>query len=91
LSDARAIDSVAQIDKGWYRGQCRYSSLAPSWDEFMRLLELIRSGIIQPIGWRSATARVPATFSFISAMTRANASLMIGWLNLIWRTHSSTS
>lgn len=24
-------------DEGWYRGQCRYSSLAPSWGEFYEL------------------------------------------------------
>lgn len=40
-------------DEGWYRGQCRYSSIAPRWGEFYELVgdDPFKD---QPADWRAA-------------------------------------
>jgi len=40
----------ATNDEGWYRGQCRYSSIAPKWGEFYEIVgdDPLRSA---PLGW----------------------------------------
>src|SRR5579864_3383402 len=41
-------------DEGWYRGQCRYSKIAPAWGEFYELLgqDELRD---QPSDWQKPT------------------------------------
>lgn len=39
-------------DEGWYRGQCRFSNVAPSWGEFYEVIGETRDH--QVGGWRTA-------------------------------------
>jgi len=45
-------------DEGWYRGQCRYSAIAPAWGEFYEIVG--PDGLAHaPIDWK-ATNRINA-------------------------------
>jgi hypothetical protein len=52
-------------DEGWYRGQCRYSRVAPDWGEFY---EVVGDDpfLEQPVDWRSVspTSDPPRHFLF---------------------------
>lgn len=37
-------------DEGWFRGQCRYSRIAPQWGEFYELIG--EDTLMPPIDWR---------------------------------------
>lgn len=39
-------------DEGWYRGQCRFSSLAPRWGEFYEVTGDLKLGQVRD-GWHS--------------------------------------
>lgn len=45
----------ATNDEGWYRGQCRYSGIAPKWGEFYEIVgdDPLRSA---PLGWLRTAA-----------------------------------
>lgn len=51
-------------DEGWYRGQCRYSGIAPQWGEFY---ELVGSDDVsdQPTDWQNLDAGTPGDRHFL--------------------------
>ena len=74
----------ATNDEGWYRGQCRYSALAPSWGEFYEI-----SGsdphLMDPTDWKvGAELRFrPATSCSIFATRRLSVSPRTGFSSLL--------
>lgn len=44
----------ATNDEGWYRGQCRYSNVAPEWGEFYEI-EGPDPHMMDPIDWMTAS------------------------------------
>jgi hypothetical protein len=43
-------------DEGWYRGQCRYSKLAPGWGEFYRISDEDPALANRPADWHLVDA-----------------------------------
>jgi hypothetical protein len=51
-------------DEGWYRGQCRYSELAPSWGEFYEILGADPVAE-EPLDWKVLDTSQRATRHFL--------------------------
>jgi hypothetical protein len=50
FSDCQVWRLGSPNDEGWYRGQCRYSGLAPEWGEFYELTE--ENALSRPTDWQ---------------------------------------
>jgi hypothetical protein len=54
----------ATNDEGWFRGQCRYSKLAPSWGEFYEIVGP-DPHLMNPIDWKLAGGASPWSRHFL--------------------------
>lgn len=54
----------ATNDEGWYRGQCRYSKIAPAWGEFYELLGDDERRV-NPSDWHNLGPMTPETRHFL--------------------------
>jgi hypothetical protein len=54
----------ATNDEGWYRGQCRYSSAAPTWGEFYELNGM-DARLNEPKDWKAAKRESGASRHFL--------------------------
>ena len=52
-------------DEGWYRGQCRYSRLAPAWGEFYRISDEDPALADLPEDWHPAGVGAPDQVHFL--------------------------
>jgi hypothetical protein len=51
-------------DEGWYRGQCRFSKLAPQWGEFYKVSGDLRI-TAAPEDWHQIAAEPPESIHFL--------------------------
>lgn len=54
----------ATNDEGWYRGECRYSKLAPAWGEFYEIAGPDPHRM-EPIDWRVVSGVSPSSRHFL--------------------------
>lgn len=54
----------ATNNEGWYRGQCRYSKLAPAWGEFYEIAGP-DPHLMAPMGWKNASGASTSSRHFL--------------------------
>jgi hypothetical protein len=54
----------ATNDEGWYRGQCRYSELAPQWGEFYEIVGPDQH-LMDPEDWRTVSVASTSSRHFL--------------------------
>lgn len=69
-------------DEGWFRGQCRYSTIAPAWGEFYEIVGNDRSRDL-PNDWNETGAPRPTARHFLFYLRDSTFECIAGdWLLL---------